>query len=142
MKAVSSALPPWPSCVCRWTLAYRFRTVSRVRIWLVGGFGMDTAPAVTVPSTTIVLKMFPPMLNTLPGLTSTLPWINAPTGGIDTVMIVFATLVKLSVRTFEPVPVPLGGWLTRPRLRPMIEIGAVGELMLPPTLSRFRSRPM
>ena len=39
----------------------------------------------------------------------------------------FATVVKLSVRTLEPVPVPLGGWLTRPRLRPMMKLRAVGE---------------
>ena len=52
------------------------------------------------------------------------------------------TFVKLSDRTLEPVPVPLGGWLTSPRLRPMLKLAPLDRVMLPPTLSRSRSRPM
>ena len=32
---------------------------------------------------------------------------------------VFASVLKLSSRTLDPVPVPLGGWFTSPRFRPI-----------------------
>ncbi len=53
-----------------------------------------------------------------------------------------ATLVKLSDRMLEPVPVPLGGWGTRPRLRPIVKLAPSARVIPPPTLSKFRSRPM
>ena len=59
-----------------------------------------------------------------------------------TLIVVFAMELKLSVRMFVPVPVPLGGWDTSPRLRPIEKTAPSESWMLPPTLSRFRSRPM
>ena len=97
------------------------------------------------PSRYIVLKMLAPMKNPLPLAVSMmrLPWMKLPTGaGSDTLTVVFSRVLKLSVRTLEPVPVPLGGWGTRPRLRPILNTAPLDSVMPVPTLSRFRSRPM
>ena len=72
----------------------------------------------------------------------TLPWMKEPTDGIVTVMMLLETLVKLSDRTFDPVPVPLGGWASSPRLRSMMKLAPSDRVMPVPTLSRLRSRPM
>src|SRR5262249_7027130 len=73
-----------------------------------------------LPSMYIRLTMFRPIEKSLPGLMTTLPWMKAPSeGGVVRVVIVFPRVLKLSVRTLEPLPVPLGGWLIRPRSRPI-----------------------
>ena len=56
-------------------------------------------------------------------------------------IVVFWSWLKLSVRTLEPVPVPLGGWLTSPRFRPIEKTAPFESCRSPPTFSRLTSRP-
>ena len=59
----------------------------------------------------------------------TLPWMKLPTdGGSDTVIVVFVRVLKLSSRTLEPVPVPLGGCGHQPEVAADREHGPVRKL--------------
>ena len=82
------------------------------------------------PSMYIVLKMLLPIKNALPLAVSMmrLPWMKLPTeGGQRHVIVVFVKGVEVERRTLEPVPVPLGGWLTRPEIAADAEHGTVGK---------------
>ena len=58
---------------------------------------------------------------------STLPWMYAPTAGIVTVMMEFATVVKLSVRTFDTRARSLGRLAHQAEVAADVELGAVLE---------------
>ena len=81
-----------------------------------------------LPSTYIGLTVFAPIKNSLPGLMTTLPWMNEPIAvGVLTLVMVFSRELKFSSKTLLPVPVPLGGWLTKPEVPADRELSSVRE---------------
>ena len=85
-------------------------------------------PAVTDPSTYIVLLMIPPTLKRLPGLTTTFPWMKLPTeGGSVTVIVVFVIVLKFSSEDIGTGPSSLGRLGHQAEVAADRERRAVGE---------------